>query len=244
MTKKLTADNVAFIYEGLHLDIEDKKSEKKLLRKLAKFDNPEFIAQYVYTYELGQWDTLLHACARFGYAKLADNLLKYGTYVNSPNCFLETPAYIAIAFGHSEVLDVLIKYKADLDIAQCAGQTPAMVAGLMNDAPTIHLLAKHNVDFNAADRRGRAAAHKARTDAIKALAEYGADLNIPNKNGDTPLHFVARASPSRYRSIRITELKVMLEHGAIVKANKEGNTVLHRIVKRRNLEALETHLCV
>ena len=59
---------------------------------------------------------------------------------------------------------------------------------------------------------------------VSELIENGADLNLHDVNGETPLHFAAR-------EYRTEEAKLLLAHGAIADAQDEhGNTPLWRAV--------------
>jgi ankyrin repeat protein len=60
-------------------------------------------------------------------------------------------------------------------------------------------------------------------ETMRYLVEHGADVNYPNKYGNTPLHYTIFNFPN------IDIIKLLLENGADKnKANKSGGTVLRQ----------------
>ena len=109
--------------------------------------------------------TPLHHAAEKGYAHMARLLVEAGANVNArvPEDFYNTPLHLAAHGGHAAVVKLLIEAGAGLDKQA-------------EDASTPLLLATGN------ERR--------EPEAIRLLLRAGADPNIPNRYGRTPLFWV------------------------------------------------------
>lgn len=120
-----------------------------------------------------------------------------------------SPACIAVIMGHSEALEVLIEYKADLKI-EVEGITLLCYAAKNGHGHIIKKLVELGADVNYAGANEllpvHAAAQHGCVDALRLLAELGANLDVPLK-GLTPLYLAVCAR-------RIPVIDVLIEYGA------------------------------
>ncbi len=103
----------------------------------------------------------------------------------------------AAAEGHPEVVNALIQRGAKVNAATKSGFTPLAFAIMKNDAASVQCLLKAGADPNYAlpDKDGAkmltlAGSYKSSAAAI-ALLDGGADPNITDRKGITPLHVAA-----------------------------------------------------
>ena len=70
----------------------------------------------------------------------------------------------------------------------------------------------------------------------KLLIEYGADMNLPNRTGWTPLH---KASYDGFADV----VHLLLDHGADVNAKKQDHwTALHIAIRYSSFEIIKALL--
>lgn len=97
----------------------------------------------------------------------ADGMLTVGT----------TPLLRAAKAGDVAALNLLLQYKANVELPNANGITP--------------LLAAAGIGSSGLDTRGRYKTEADAAEAVKRLLAAGADINIKDKSGQTPLHGAA-----------------------------------------------------
>ena len=191
-----------------------------------------------------------------GNGTIIDKLLKQGVDVNGT--FLhhgETALMFAARSGRPDAVKLLLEAGAQFDAKDTMRQTtPLMWAAEQGHADVIKLLVAAGADLNASTiveeakkRRGVSyeqgdnfhtggvtplvlAARQGNLDAVKVLAENGADLNKAAGDGSTAM--LVAIQNGHYNVARY-----LVEKGAdINKANEKGWTPLYLAVKHRNLE--------
>lgn len=101
------------------------------------------------------------------------------------------------------------------------GITPLCFTSTCNRLPMLKVLLKLGADTNMPDASGYAsvglAAEEGHVQVIHALAEHGADVNMANKDGETPIKFIAAQSG------HANVIRTLAQHGADVNTlGKEG----------------------
>jgi ankyrin repeat protein len=140
----------------------------------------------------------------------------------------QTPFLRAAAAGDLTVMRLLLAHGADPNIATYAGTTPLMVAAGINwavaetydEGPAALLAAvklAHEVgnDVNAQNSMGLTAVHGAANrganDVIEYLAANGARLDVPDREGRTPLDWAAGVFLATHPPVRKPETIALLE---------------------------------
>ena len=201
--------------------------------------------------------TPLYLASITGNPAILDKLLKKGVDVNTTVLrHGETPLMFAARTGRPEAVKLLLEAGATVDAKETLRQTtPLMWAAEQGHAQVINLLVASGADVNAnstvVEVKGRRygcnnctgeapvtggvtalvlAARQGNLDAVKALAEGGADLNKPSGDGSSAM--LVAIQNGHYDIARF-----LVEKGANVNlANQKGWTPLYLAVKHRNLE--------
>lgn len=156
--------------------------------------------------------TPLSLAAGNGNAAIVDILLKAGADPAAAAPGGQTILMIAARTGNPQAIELLLARGLDVNAREAAyGETALMWAAAGNHAEAVQLLIAHGADVNARsaelkypqDRFGLEgvltilprgswtplmyAAREGSVDAVRALAEAGADLNLTDPDGTTPL---------------------------------------------------------
>jgi ankyrin repeat protein len=108
------------------------------------------------------------------------------------------------------------------------------------DAGAVKRLLSRGADPNAADDVGQTPLHWAayigRSDIVRLLLKYGANLNIKTKyDGRTPLHVAA--------AYEVSVVKLLIKYGADVNArDSRGRTPLYIALEERNVDVVKALL--
>jgi ankyrin repeat protein len=147
-------------------------------------------------------ETPLMIAAGVGSLEEVKMLLDRGADVNGcePKS-LQNALMWAASEGHLAVVDLLIQRGANVNSTTKAGFTPLVFAALRNDAPEVKrlLLAGANPNYAVPDKKSGdmkvlTLAVSSRSYAASiALLDGGADANIADRKGTTPLHTAAQA---------------------------------------------------
>ncbi len=131
---------------------------------------------------------------------LQSDLNRYAVYLdllNADNIDLadgrvRTPLMFAAIYGHLTTLQRLIEKGANINVTDYKGQTPLMSATLQGHLTIVQaLLSAPEIDINAKSLIGKTALHMAagygKDEVVKALINKGANVNITDNVGLTPL---------------------------------------------------------
>jgi ankyrin repeat protein len=145
-------------------------------------------------------ETTLMIAAGVGSVEEVKLLIDAGVDVNGSEARRDQNALMwAAAEGHPDVVNALIQRGATVNAATQSGFTPLAFAIMKNDAASVQCLLRAGADPNYAlpDKDGTkmltmAGSYKSAAAAI-ALLDGGADPNITDHKGMTPLHVAAEA---------------------------------------------------
>uniref|UniRef100_A0ABD2XM54 Uncharacterized protein n=1 Tax=Trichogramma kaykai TaxID=54128 RepID=A0ABD2XM54_9HYME len=141
------------------------------------------------------------ACA----SNCKDIVKKFLELGQDPNCLLqklvEPPLHKALYYNHKNVAEVLLKNGANPNLADEDGSTPLhYICSRECDDHLAELFfqmcddSNHSLQVDARDKLDRTPLHLAvcnkNKKAAKFLLQRGANPNLANKNGSTPLHFI------------------------------------------------------
>jgi len=174
-------------------------------------------------------NSILHLASMKGHAGVVETLLATGrcsvNRVSSAQGM--TSLHLACVRGSSRTLTALLNAGANPHLPCAGGVTPLHLAASHGHALLLSRLAPiRTVNINALDDNGcsalQNAASKGHTDAVRVLAQIGADLG-PGERRDcqTPLHIAAWNGCAN-------AVKALLENGAAIEAlAANGSTALH-----------------
>lgn len=139
-------------------------------------------------------ETALHNAARFGDRELCEVILSFGATVNLTDRDGWSPLHEAARWGDGELVEGLLQRGADVAAVSNDGESALhVVPGGYAELEVVEVLLKWRCDVNCKDYDGEAPLHVAVKlgDAQLAgvLLNNGADANVANSTGATPLDF-------------------------------------------------------
>ena len=105
--------------------------------------------------------TPLHLAARYGFWKMAIDLVKNEARVEVQDCLGATPLHVASCHNHWEMVYVLLKRGADISRKTLNGSTPLHSAAACGAVEVIDFLLYHGANLTAVDDSGLTALHYA-----------------------------------------------------------------------------------
>lgn len=140
-------------------------------------------------------------------------LLDRGANVDSRSIKGYTPLHEAVRASNGTLLELLVSRGADIDAATNEGSRPLHSAALADDVPMIRLLLRLGASINArreSDGRTPLALAAARRNlkAVRFLVENGGDPEIPDADGNRPIHFLVIEGADS------ATMALLLDHGA------------------------------
>jgi ankyrin repeat protein len=191
-------------------------------------------------HEQNDKDVALFIAARTGNLESARQLLAYGANPNADprglmltqfndGMALRFPAagnilFYAALSGNPELVKTILSYHPDVNARGVNGHTPIFAAGFVgNDnvpgarATIVSLLVKAGADVNLHDDDGNTPLHDTyQPEVMEQLLALGADVNARNKAGETPIFHAPNAET----------MSVLVKHGAdLTLRDNQGQTV-------------------
>jgi ankyrin repeat protein len=133
---------------------------------------------------------LLAKAARLGNVKAAEDLLEAGVNPNVPDQYGSTALYHAASMNQLDAVKLLLKYRADPNLTNLHKSTPLQRAADLGNSRMASTLIAAGANVNAKGPEGRTALFFAgghRLDLMQLLIEKGADVNVRDAEGDSPL---------------------------------------------------------
>ena len=138
--------------------------------------------------------------AHHGHASCAELMLDHGATANLPAHAADTssPLHMGAQGGHAEVVQLLLGAGGRVDALSEEGATPTFVAALNGHAAVVSLLLDANAAPDLAYGPLRTtpllvACQQSDAAVAAALLEGGADANLPDQKGATPLQTACEA---------------------------------------------------
>ena len=183
--------------------------------------------------------SLLHIAVENEDMALIDFCLDANVNINQKTKIGERPLHIALSAGNVDAVKRLITAGADPSLWFISGQEKYslfhIAIGFGNNEIIKAILESTLLEINAVTGDGRKsalhfAAEMGNSRAIGLLAAKRADLNVKDKNGDTPLHLAIRSGS-------LKAARALIEAGADLSlANNEGVQPLMLAAMKKNGE--------
>lgn len=150
----------------------------------------------------------MHEAAVKGSADCIRVLVAHGASVNIQSESGAFPLHAAARGGHSACLEVLVDSGVAVNFVGADGETALMLAVRASHAHCAEFLLAQGANISQQDPYGEIALHHAGDAAcVNLLVRHGADLNLRNKAGGTPLMSCVFFS-------RVTAVEALLDLGA------------------------------
>jgi ankyrin repeat protein len=153
---------------------------------------------------------------------LVQLLLKYKADINqkSQDDLQQTALHLAVARHQLELVELLIAYGADLSIRDTKKMMPIALAAEQGDADLVKFLHEKGSDLYQSRALFYAANCQENSAALEYLLDTGIDINMPDRNGYTPLF-------SAISAYSLKNVKLLMDRGADTKMHSpKGRTVL------------------
>ena len=191
--------------------------------------------------------TAMHRFAANGATKVLKVLIENNAPLDTKDEEGTTPLMLAVEEGRQSAVDLLVTSGADVNLKSNYGLTALHFA--CEQPKSIPTLLAHGCEINAYDSKGTTALQRAARElnvsAVRLLIENGANINIRDEAGMTPLHSVAGNFADTFDETAFAELQdrasilldLLFQHGADVEARDEqGSTPLHHCALVSNLQ--------
>ncbi|KAL7905536.1 ankyrin repeat-containing domain protein [Trichoderma velutinum] len=157
-------------------------------------------------------------------------LIDNGADINQPISHQRTPATY---YNQIDIVQYLLSRNADPNLARSNGTTPLFLAAQKGYSEIVRLLVEAQADISVYDHEYKCTTFHVVSDSaetVRALLEYGADVNREAKNGDTPLSLVMFYNQPIATKVMLSEskikpnLSVVSIHRAMLRAVRDGFT--------------------
>ncbi|XP_023248470.1 ankyrin-1-like [Copidosoma floridanum] len=187
------------------------------------------------------FDSPLHFAVKSQQISKIKFLLDHKADPNVMNVLDITALHLAVEEDNIVIIELLVTHKADINIGNYGDQTPLDIAIVRCSFDSVRLL----VSFGNYNWNLHRAALGGDDVAVKIFIEEGADVDITNVFGDTPLHLVLQKLRNYYEELLCKKhnsiAELLIEHGRnLRKRNFIGETplLLAQKLKDENLAKL------
>ncbi|XP_023248472.1 serine/threonine-protein phosphatase 6 regulatory ankyrin repeat subunit C-like [Copidosoma floridanum] len=187
------------------------------------------------------FDSPLHFAVKSQQISKIKFLLDHKADPNVMNVLDKTALHLAVEEDNIVIIELLVTHKADINIGNYGDQTPLDIAIAHCSFDSLRLL----VSFGNYNWNLHRAALGGDDVAVKIFIEEGADVDITNVFGDTPLHLVLQKLRNYYEELLCKKhnsiAELLIEHGRnLRKRNFIGETplLLAQKLKDENLAKL------
>ena len=182
----------------------------------------------------GRGITPLHAAAGNGHVEIAKLLIENGANLNA-NSHGNTPLHAASISNTKDLVELLIENGANVNAKNDSGESALMRSTQDGNHQIAQLLIDNganplDVYFSEKDVSLFQAANKGDVESLSQQLNSGADVNVKNRYGMTPLHVAAK-----FASKEVIEL--LIDKKADIDAQSEsGQSALHFAISQQEKE--------
>ena len=166
--------------------------------------------------------------------KAVRSALANGADANMPHRGMNfTPLMVAAErWGFGEVLRTLLAHGADANEGDVNRRTALDNAICSEDADNVRILLEGGANVNQPGVLNRVVSWRENREILRVMIEHGADVNMRDEKGDSPLH-------GAVRRCRYEDMCLLLKAGADPNArNKRGDSPMSLAQSRNDTEAL------
>lgn len=221
----------------MHLDeqsiFEVVESGRDVIKKLHLLADHDWPLDHVNQ----EGDSLLHVAAEMGDVALTNFCINAGLNINAKNKAGERPLHIAVSAGAIDAVKCLVKEGANPGLWFISGDEKYnlfhIATGFGNNDVIKAMLESPLLEINAVTGDGQKSAlhfcaEMGNSRAIGLLAAKHADLNVRDKDGNTPLHLAIRSE-------NMKAARALIEAGTNLSvANHEGMQPLMLAANRKS----------
>ncbi|KAK6497142.1 hypothetical protein TWF506_004617 [Arthrobotrys conoides] len=228
---------------ALHYATGHEPTMRVLIRKGADVDKPDHAGF-----------TALSYAAKLGAEDIVKLLVSEGADIEYKDNDGQSPLSLAAKEGYEVVARHLLTKGADINSKDAVGRTPLTWAACNGQKAVVKVLVleRIGVELNVKDWYGRTplslAAENGHDKVVKFLLANGADPNIGDVGGRTPLWYAAGGTTASKQDLdtrsraqtRVRIINLLLERGADIKANTgSGLAALHQAAKSGQTAVVE-----
>ncbi len=152
--------------------------------------------------------------------------------------------FVAYRNENLDIFSYFIKKGVNVNLQDDGGGSPFMNAANSNDLKVIQFLSNYVKDFNIKDKNGCSALAMAinrnTVDVVSFLLKKGADIQTKDKEGNSLAYYLLNTFKAKDTRVFEAKLKLLQEKGlSINQAQNGGNTLLHIVAQKNNLELLK-----
>lgn len=221
----------ATFFERLSAAFPDFITSQELLHSLAEKPNREGICFLVSSgANPNQTDrrrrTALHRAAQWGQVENGRALISVGGDRNQCDLDGQTPLHLAAIRGDREMVEALLELGCDPELITGEKENLLHLAAHKGEADLITYLLSHPLAqkwINQPNSRGERPLHRAlqgepKIAAVHLLVDAMISLDLPNQEGETPLHYGAKYG-------HLESVRLLLKRGARMELlNQKGQT--------------------
>lgn len=178
----------------------------------------------------------IESICQLGHSNLLRQILQYDTVraLLNPNNKIFTPLNLACGIGHSDIFDILIEYGADFNLPNINGRTPLIAACDNSQIDIVKKLLQLGAKVNKRNNLGRTSIFYCKNvNILHLLYINGADINIQDNFGNTPLMVFAKSND--YEAV---EALINICPDLNIR-NKNGETALITSLISRNIDIVK-----
>ncbi|CEG50023.1 Ankyrin [Plasmopara halstedii] len=225
------------------------KQRKRLLDVVAKGDLADVMdaiknaADLSVKNSLGQ--SLVYVAAANDFHLVLTLLLDRGANANEVALDGTSPMHVACNNNHDRSVNILLKYNARTDVVALNGYSPLHLAAKQGHSKVVAALlsARAKCDFpvqNSATTALLLACMAGHSNVVEQLLDAGADPQVEDANGNTPLHFTSRDGNYRATYLLLTagadpDMPNELDETAFDMAERRGHSHVQYLLETNGM---------